>query len=331
MKMKSNLLKPKISFLCIVLILLSGELVYPQEEEITKFPNRPITYIITVPPGGPTDLANRLLAKEAEKYLKQPIAIVNKSGGGLTIGTAAIALAKPDGYTIGLFGAGSAILVPLVEKVPYHPIKDLTPIAGSITLTYFGVSVRSDSPFNSFKDLIAYARQNPKKLTYGTTGIGSYGWLAMEKIAKIENVEFNCMPFKGTPEMEVALLGGHIPFGVGDFSYSLLEAKQIKPLLFLLDVHVAPEYREVPIVKDLYDGIPGLGRTGVGGPKGIPVGIVKKLEDAFIKAHKEPSFIEGVRKLHMEVIPHNAKEMSDYLVHVYEVYGKWVKEMGLVK
>ena len=90
--------------LSIVVAFLFAELGYCQDAEVAKFPNRPITFIVPVPPGGPTDLAIRLITKEAEKYLKQPIVIVNKPGAALTIGTAAIATSKPDGYTIGYSG-----------------------------------------------------------------------------------------------------------------------------------------------------------------------------------------------------------------------------------
>ena len=95
------------------------------QEDPARFPSKPITHIVPVPPGGPTDLAVRLICKEAEKFLKQPIVIVNRPGGALSVGTAAIATAKPDGYTIGYSGGPPLFLTPLLEKVLYDPIKDI--------------------------------------------------------------------------------------------------------------------------------------------------------------------------------------------------------------
>jgi len=123
MEIRHYLMKSKIPFLfCMVLVLLFTEFGYPQESEIAKYPNRPITYIVPIPPGTGTDLSVRLIAKEAKKYLGQPIVVVNKPGAALTIGTAAVASAKPDGYTIGFTGGPPLFFTPLLEKVPYHPL-----------------------------------------------------------------------------------------------------------------------------------------------------------------------------------------------------------------
>jgi tripartite-type tricarboxylate transporter receptor subunit TctC len=329
--MKPSLLKSKVSFLlCLALILLLTASGYPQEAEIAKFPSRPITYITPLPPGGPTDLAIRLISKEAEKYLGQPIVIVNKPGGTLTIGIAAIAAAKPDGYTIGYAGHSGMFVVPLLEKVPYHPIKDLKPIMqfGGYN---FGVIVKADSPSKDFQDLISYARQNPKKLTYGTSGANSMQYIIMEQIAKKEKIQITHIPFKGTPEVQTALLGGHILFGAGDFNYSLLEAGQIRLLLLLRDERSA-EYPKTPILKDLGYDIPCPMTFNVFGPKGIPDGIAKKIEDAYTQAMKDPAFIKGMKEdLLLPIVHRNHKELSDYTNYNYEVYAKFLREMGLAK
>ena len=149
-----------------------------------------------VPPGGPTDLAVRLICKEAEKYLKQPVVVVNRPGGALSVGTAAIATAKPDGYTVGFSGGPPLFLTPLLEKVPYDPIKDIRSVIQYGGLN-FGVYVKADSPFKTFQDLIAYARQNPKKATYGTVGVNSMGHLMMEQIAKTRKSPDHAYPLQG--------------------------------------------------------------------------------------------------------------------------------------
>jgi len=325
-KMGLNLFKLKISiFLGVALIFLFTEWGYSQDEEIAKYPNRPITFICPIPPGGGTDLSFRTISKEAEKFLGQPIVVVNKPGGGQSIGMAAIAASKPDGYTIGQSGNSGLLLVPHMEKVPYHTVKDFKQIiqCGGFN---FGFFVKADSPLNSFKDIIAYARQNPKKLTYGCT-TNSIQYLIMEQIAKKENVQFTHIPFKGTPEVQTALLGGHIFVGIGDFNYSLVEAGQIRIPLLLREEHSA-EYPQTPILKDLgYNDIPAPYYLGICGPKGIPEGIVRKLEDALAKAMKEPAFMKGMQELRLPIIYRNSKELGDYVIRNYELFGKIFKEI----
>jgi len=318
--------KPNISILlCFMFIFLFTGWGYSQEEEIAKFPRRPITFIVPIPAGGPTDFAFRLICKESEKILGQPFVVVNKPGAGQSIGMAAIATAKPDGYTIGQSGNSGLLLVPHIEKVPYHPIKDFKQIiqCGGFN---FGVIVKSDSPFKSFKELITFARQNPKKLTYGST-VNSIQYLIVEQIAKKEKVQFTHIPFKGTPEVEAALLGGHILFGVGDFSYAQVEAGQTRVILLLREER-SVEYPETPILKDLgYDDVPAPYYLGICCPKGVPEGIVKKLEETFTKVMKEPTFIKGMKEVRLPIIYRSGKELDDYVAHNHEVFGKIFKEI----
>ena len=235
-------------FLSMAFILLFTQTGVAQED-VSKYPSKPITYVCPVPPGTGTDLSIRLIAKELEKVLGQSVVVVNKPGAALTIGTAAVATAKPDGYTIGFSGGPPLFFTPQLEKVPYHPIKDLRMVAqyGGFN---FGVIVKGDSPFKSFKDLMDYARQNPKKMTYGTTGTNSMGHITMERIAKQENVQITHIPFKGTPESQTALLGGHILAAAGDFGVNLVDSGETR-VVMLLKEEKSTEYPNVPILKDL--------------------------------------------------------------------------------
>lgn len=317
-----------IPILCLAVILFFAAVGYPQGTEIAKYPSRPITYIIPTPPGSESDVPCRLIAKEAEKFLGQPIIVVNKPGGSFTIGIAAMAAAKPDGYTIGHTGTPGMFFTPFLEKLPYHPVNDIKMIMqfGDINL---GMLVKADSPFKRFEDIITYARKNPKKLTYGVGALGSMGHLIMEQIAKREKVQFTMIPFKGSPETQSALLGGHVQVVPGGFNYSLIEAGATRVLL-LLGEKRSDEFPQVPILRDIGYDIPVPAMLTVAGPKGIPDGIVRKLEEAFTKAMREPAFINGMKSLHLNLLYRNNKELDDYVARAYEFYGKLIKEMGFV-
>jgi tripartite-type tricarboxylate transporter receptor subunit TctC len=294
------------------------------------YPSRPVNFIVPFPPGGSTDLGYRLLTKETEKHLGQPIVVVNKPGGGGTVGVSALAASKPDGYTIGQTPSGGFLaIMPHMEKLPYHPIKDIRYIMQFAELN-FGLLVKADSPFKSLKDLIAYARQNPKKLTYGTNAPNSISNLIMEQVAKKEGVQLAHIPFKGSAPYQTALLGGHVHFIVGEFNYSYLEGGQARVLLFLGEKR-SEDYPQVPLLKELGYDIPCPVYNGVCGPKGLPDEVARKLEEAFTKGMKEPAFVKGMKDLHVTLLHRNSKEVAEYAARNYELFGKILREMGLVK
>jgi tripartite-type tricarboxylate transporter receptor subunit TctC len=302
---------------------------YPQDSEVGRYPQRPISLIVPFSAGGTVDLAFRLVAKEAEKHLGQPIVVVNKAGGGGTVGVAAVATAKPDGYTIGQAPGQTVCVMPFLEKLPYNPVKDLRFIV-QFAEANFAVVVKSDSPFASLKDLIAYAQQNPKKLTYGTNAPTGIANLVIEQIARREKVQMTHIPFKGSPEAQTALLGGHILFTAGEFNHSLVESGQVR-VLALFAEKPRVEYPQIPTLRDLGYDIPCPVFHTVCGPKGIPDGIVGRLEDGFTRAIKEPAFVKGARELRLALVYRNSKELGEYVNRNYEIFGKLMTEMGLAK
>ncbi len=312
-------------FLLIVLSFLIGTVANAQD-----YPTRSISFIIGLPPGGSSDLANRLICKAAEKHLGQPIVPVNKPGGGTSIAASAIAAAKPDGYTIGAFSHSGVYMYPLLEKVPYHPIKDIRYIIqfGDYNM---GIYVRTDSPFKSWKEIIDYAQKNPKKLIYGVGGVSTTQNVIMEQIYRRENIQLACMPFTGGPELETALLGNHISLATGDFNYSLYEAKQIRLIALIRDKR-SPEYPQTPCLKDLGYDIPCPLSLLVGAPKGLPGGVFKKLEMAFTKAMDDPIFQKGMKEdLHLSVAFRNSQDANATIASNYEFYAKFLKEIGYIK
>lgn len=296
-------------------------------EEVSQYPSRPITFIQPFGAGASADLSIRLLAKATEKILGQPIVVINKTGGAGSIGTAAIVTSKFDGYTIGNVPTSPMFVVPILEKVPYHPVKDLKMIMQFASFN-MGTYVKADSPFKSFKDIIGFAKQNPKKVTYSTPGTTSIQYIIHEQIARKEGVLFTHIPQKSNVEGQIALLGEHIMFGAGDFNYSLFESGQIRVLLISKEER-SEEYPKIPIPKDFGYDVPCPMLNCVTGPKGLPEGIAKKLEDAFTKGMKDPTFIKGMKDLRYPIVYRNSKELSDYVAFNYEAMTKALKEIGL--
>ncbi len=303
---------------------------YAAEEDIAKYPSRPINFIIPLSPGDAADMAARFLAKEAEKYLGQPLVPINKAGGGATIGISAIASAKPDGYTLGYPPHSGVFVGPQLSKLSYHPLQDLTPIM-QFGVVLFGVSVKANSPYKSFADILAHARKNPKKVTYATIGPTSMQHFVMSQIARKEKLEIVHIPFKGGSEVHAALLGGNVDFVVGTIVNSLVEAGEERVLLILNEERSAA-YQKIPSLKELGFEIPIPMMLSIVGPKGMPAPMVRKIEDAFTKATKEPAFIKGMQEnLRYPIVHRNSKELGDYLAKNYEAYRRILTEMGLIK
>jgi tripartite-type tricarboxylate transporter receptor subunit TctC len=313
------------TYLSVIVVALS--LVFPLGlvQAQSDYPNKSITLIMVQPAGGTGDLTARLIAKLAEKHLGQPVIVVNKVGGSGTVGTAAWVASKPDGYTIGTMGQSPFILTPHLIKLSYHPIKDADPII-QYGINNFAVSVRYDSPFMTFKDVIDYARKTPGVLTYGTSGVNSVVHITIEKIARDEKVEMIHVPYKGGPEAITAAMGGHVTMAAGDISASLLKAKKLRLLAIFPDQRW-DEFPEVPTIKDLGYNIPIPYFVGLGAPRGTPEPIMNKLEDAFTKAVKDPEFAPAMKNIGIPVFYRNRKDFTAYVVKGYETVGKALDEL----
>lgn len=316
-------------FLCCALALRAVNPAHAQDGDVARYPQRPINLVVAFSPGGTVDLMFRLVAREVERVLGQPVVVLNKAGGGGNVAVAAIASAKPDGYTVGQAPGQTIFVMPFLEKLRYNPAKDLTFIA-QFAEASFAIVVRKDSPFTSLKDLVAYARQNADKLNYGTNAATGVANLVVDQIGKKENVQFTNIPFKGSPEAQTALLGSHIAFTAGEFNASLVDGGQIR-VLALFSERSRPEYPQTPTLKELGYDIPSPVFHVIAGPKGMPEAIVKKLDEAVATAVKEPRFIKGAQELRIPIVYRNNKELSEYVARNYEVFGKLLAEMGLAK
>lgn len=316
---------------CLALLLPAGQVARGQDAESATYPNKPITFVIPSPAGGTGDLACRLIIRSAEKLLGQPIVPVNRTGASFTIAMSSIASSKPDGYTIGYTAMLGMLMAPFVmeQKVSYNPLKDFRQIIqfGNLNMA---VTVKNDSSLRNLGDLVAFARKNPGALTYGAPGITSLGHLAMQQIARKEGVALTLVPFRGGPEVQTALLGGHILVGTGDFNYSLVESGQLR-ILFLIGESRSSAYPDKPIAKELGYDFPVPLYLSVAAPAHTPDYAAQKLEQAFEQAMKTEDFVKGMNDLRISIFHRNSKEMTEYMASAYQVYGNLLRDLKLAR
>ncbi len=260
------------------------------------FPSKPVTLIVPWPAGGSTDRHLRGLAEIASRHLGQTIVVENKPGGGGTLGPGTMALnARPDGYTIAQYPLGM-LRIPHMQKTVWHPLNDFSFIIG-VTGYTFGFVVKADSPYKSFNDYIAAARQQPGKINYGSTGQGTSPHLLMEELADAAKVELNHVPYKGNADLMQAVLGGHVMAGSDATGWDkMVDAGQMR-VLATFGEQRTQRWPNVPTAKDLGYGIVANSPYGLVGPKGMDPAVVRSLHDAFKKAMDDPKHLELLGQL----------------------------------
>ncbi|MYN13492.1 tripartite tricarboxylate transporter substrate binding protein [Pusillimonas sp. TS35] len=272
-------------------------------ESAGAYPSQPITLIVPYAPGGTTDLVGRALADSLSRQLKQSVVVENKPGAAGSMGVLDMMTSKPDGYRLTMAPVG-IFRQPYLQKTRYDPIKDLTYIA-SILSYDFAVTVKSDSPFKSMKDLVEYARAHPGEITYSTPGRYTGNQVVLASLGKKEGVQFSHIPYKGDSDATSALLGGHTKVGVITNSVlSYLRAGTVR-VLATADAARNPAFGDVPTLKEAGYDVEVPSPLGVAGPAGLPDEIVEKLDKA-IKAALQDTDVKrvldnlGVRTYYMD-------------------------------
>jgi tripartite-type tricarboxylate transporter receptor subunit TctC len=295
------------------------------------YPDRAVTVVVPYSAGGVTDLAARALAEAMEKHLKQPVVVVNKVGGRATIGGYAVVTAKPDGYTLGFFPIASCLpeVLSYFYEAPYSS-KDLRPIS-CVVGTAMSFVVKTDAPWNNFRDIVEFARKNPG-VKVGTPGKQTLPYMVLAGVAKREKVSFVDVPLGGDAETLPAVLGGHVLVGAIDYSAikSSVDAKKLKVLAVCTEKRVdfAPD---VPSIGELGYKLAYVSVLGLFGPKELPEDVVKKLDDLVGNISKEPEFQARMKSICIQPYYEGSAPYQKSLIRYKESMSAFFKEEGLVK
>jgi tripartite-type tricarboxylate transporter receptor subunit TctC len=258
-----------------------------------EWPNRPIQMIVQFPPGTTTDAVARDIADELSKELNQSVVVMNKAGAGGVVGVSSIAMAKPDGYTIGTVNMPTLTIIPHLQAVTYDPLRAFTHL-GVVGPYDYGIFVSADSPWKTFSDLVEFGRRNPNKLAYGTLGAGTTNHLTMEKLGKELSVEWNFIPYKGDNESVLALLGGQVQVINASGAATMPQVKAGKLRML---VSTSPKrWSAQPNVPTLLEtGLVKFSQNSfysLAGPADIPGPIKQRLEDALRKILTDKVVVE---------------------------------------
>jgi tripartite-type tricarboxylate transporter receptor subunit TctC len=294
-----------------------------------EYPTKPITLVVPFPAGGATDQLMRALGEAASKHLGQPVIVDNRAGGGGAIGPGTMAItAKPDGYTIAQIPI-PVYRLPMMQKTSWSH-EDFSYIIHLTGYTFMLVA-GSQTNFKTWQDVIDFAKANPGKVTYGTSGTGGTPHLGTEMIAEKAGIKLTHVPFKGAAEADVALLGGHVMMIVGGTGNKQHVDAGKAFFLNIWTENRAKLAPDTPTLKEL--GIPYVidSSFGIAGPKGMDPRIVAKLHDAFKKAMEEPHVVEVMDRHQMVPNYKNTADYTRYIGEQVKFEGDLLKRLGLYK
>ena len=305
----------------------AASIALPGLAQAQAFPAKPIRLICPWPAGGSTDAVMRALAESAGKALGGQMIIDNKPGASGMLGPNELVGARPDGYTLSQLTIG-VLRLPHMQKMQFDPMKDFTYIA-CLTGYTFGLVVRADSPIKSIKDLVDYAKANPEKFSFGSTGNGTTPHLAMEEFASRAGIKLQHVPFKGNADGMQALLGGHIMSHSDATGWGPHVDAGTCRLLATYGGKRTKRWPGVPTLTELgYDTVSD-SPFGIGAPKGMEPALTLRLHDAFKKTLEDPAVLASFEKYDQSVIYMNSADYTQFARDNYVKEKAVIERLGL--
>ncbi len=296
------------------------------------WPTKPVKLIVPFPPGGPTDVMGRTAAKAMADKLGQPFVVENKAGAGGNIGTDAVAKAAPDGYTVGLSAISSlGIASHLYPKLPFAVEKDFTPIS-LVGTTSSVIVINPSAPFSDIKGLIAYAKANPEKLSYATSGIGTGNHLTAELFQSTAGIKLTHIPYKGSSQIVSDLLSGVVLMSMeSSLATTLQHIKAGK--LKALAVSSAKRSKALPDVPTIAEsGYPGFeveNWFALVGPAGLPPAVVDKLYAAWRDGAATPQATNAFDAISADIRVTTPQQLKDFIRAENTRWGELIRKLDI--
>ncbi|HWV51487.1 tripartite tricarboxylate transporter substrate binding protein [Pseudorhodoplanes sp.] len=295
-----------------------------------NFPSRPVTIIAPWPPGAGVDTMARILQTKFSEALGQPVVIENKPGSAGNIGAATALRAAPDGYTLMLTVNATVVMNPFLYKsFPFDPAKDMVGIS-RLTETYMALAVPASSPIKSIPDLVAEAKKQPGKLSYGSAGHGSGHHIAGETLNKVAGVEIQHVPFVGTAAAVTNVVGGHVSMTYATLPtiVSFVENGQLRIIGMAEDTRV----KSMPNVPTIAETVPGVSTStwyGLFAPAGTPKPVIDRLYKAVRFALDDPDTQKKLEKAGFTLVGSTPEELDARVKRDLAYWGKTIPGVGI--
>jgi len=294
-----------------------------------EFPQKPIRIIVSFTPGDGPDVVARLIGAKMSSALGQPVVVENKPGASGQIAISDLARSPADGYSLAVGLVTNIALAPhAYKKIPYDPLKDLTPVA-MIGANYLALVAAPDSKFKTTAELIRWAKENPGKLNVGTTSIGGFPHMSFELLALKEGFKFTNVAYKGNGPLTVDLLGGRLEAGFSSYTgfASLIESGKLT-LLGISSPEPDPSLPNLPLMRDGSPGYGSLGWFGFFAPAGVSPEIVKILNSSINAAMQTADVKQSMQKLGMNPWPLSPQAFGEIVEKDFLKFKKLVSDIS---
>jgi tripartite-type tricarboxylate transporter receptor subunit TctC len=295
------------------------------------YPSHAVKVIVPWPPGQATDIAARLLAAKLQQALNQPFVIDNRPGAGGSVGTAAAANSAPDGYTLLAASSGPISVMPSLQKLPYDPLRDLTMI-GLITRSPYVLVVGAAFPAANLKELVALARANPDKYTFGSSGTGATGHLLAELFNSMAGIQARHVPYKGAGPELTDVIGGRVDYSIEVVAATVghVRAGRLKAL----GVSTAQRATALPAVPTIAEaaGLPGYDAgvwIGYAAPAGLPRDVLLRLSGEMQKAMRSVDLRQRLLAAGLDPVTSTPEEIPAFMRREQERYAEVIRKANI--
>ncbi|PDS37265.1 tripartite tricarboxylate transporter substrate binding protein [Rhizobium anhuiense] len=313
---------------CLLTLAMTGAAAAQEDD----YPTREISLVIPFGPGGIADITARIVGDSLGKKLGKQIVIMNQPGAGGSVAARVALNGEPDGYTLALLSNGTAISVPLFKNLQFDPVADFVPVS-SLAYFDFVFVTKADSKFKSLKDILEAARANPAALNVGTINVGSSQNLAAELFKSTAGVDFTIVPYKGTPDLQVALLGGELDMII-DSQTALKAALQQNQAVAIASSGPTRSILLPDVATAEEEGVKGFDVTswnGIFAPAGTPQAVVDKLNATLVEVLADPDVKKRFAELGVEARSSTPQEIGDRLKADIEKWSKVIEDSGIVR
>ena len=316
-------------FASVLALVLSGLFAAPSALA-QSYPNRPIRIVIGFSPGGATDAFGRMLGQKLQERLGQPTVVENKPGAGGNIGVDYVAKSKPDGYTLLLAYDSLAIMPWLYKSLPFDVMRDLAPIGVGVFMPMI-IPVATNVPAKTLPELIAWAKANPGKLSFGSPGTGTAQHLNFERLLVQTDARMVHVPYKGASQLMTDLLAGNLPVG------GLVALSSIAPFvqqgkvraLAVGEPERVGQFKDLPTIAEAVPGFVANVWFGLMAPAGTPDAILTRLSQEMCAGLQQPDLRDRLTEMGYQIRPTTPAEMRQMMTTDHARWGPLVKSVGI--